>query len=90
MSHLLSLSLRFSFRFRYNWSIELVERKDRMSELMRARDLHAFTTHSTNPRAVIPIMSFYDLQAELPNGKAYPFTQLRGKVVLIVNVSTVW
>ncbi|KAF9223749.1 glutathione peroxidase [Gyrodon lividus] len=31
---------------------------------------------------------FYDLKADLPNGKTYDFDQLKGKVVLIVNVAS--
>ncbi|KAI0342801.1 glutathione peroxidase [Trametopsis cervina] len=31
---------------------------------------------------------FYNLKAELPSGKAYDFEQLKGKVVLIVNVAS--
>lgn len=34
--------------------------------------------------------SFYDLKAELPNGKTYDFSQLKGKVVLIVNTASKW
>lgn len=34
--------------------------------------------------------SFYDLKAELPSGKTYDFDQLKGKVVLIVNVASKW
>ncbi|KAF9818552.1 hypothetical protein IEO21_02657 [Rhodonia placenta] len=32
--------------------------------------------------------TFYDLKAELPGGKTYDFSELRGKVVLIVNVAS--
>ncbi|KAH8100827.1 glutathione peroxidase-like protein [Cristinia sonorae] len=32
--------------------------------------------------------SFYSLSAELPGGKKYDFEQLKGKVVLIVNVAS--
>ncbi|KAG1744059.1 thioredoxin-like protein [Suillus paluster] len=32
--------------------------------------------------------TFYDLKAELPSGKTYDFEQLKGKVVLIVNVAS--
>ncbi|KAG5221220.1 glutathione peroxidase [Salix suchowensis] len=32
--------------------------------------------------------TFYDLSATLPGGKPYPFSQLKGKVVLIVNVAS--
>ncbi|KAL4064380.1 glutathione peroxidase [Scleroderma citrinum] len=32
--------------------------------------------------------SFYDLKADLPGGKVYDFDQLKGKVVLIVNVAS--
>ncbi|KAL5504246.1 GPX2 [Sanghuangporus vaninii] len=31
---------------------------------------------------------FYSLKAELPNGQVYDFEQLKGKVVLIVNVAS--
>jgi len=35
--------------------------------------------------------SFYDLKAELPGTKGpYDFSQLKGKVVLIVNVASQW
>ncbi|EIN09702.1 glutathione peroxidase [Punctularia strigosozonata HHB-11173 SS5] len=33
-------------------------------------------------------MGFYDLKAELPGGKVYDFADLKGKVVLIVNVAS--
>ncbi|KAI0367774.1 glutathione peroxidase [Pilatotrama ljubarskyi] len=32
--------------------------------------------------------SFYELKAQLPGGKTYDFEQLKGKVVLIVNVAS--
>ncbi|KIO15215.1 hypothetical protein M404DRAFT_991931 [Pisolithus tinctorius Marx 270] len=32
--------------------------------------------------------TFYDLKAELPGGNVYDFEQLRGKVVLVVNVAS--
>jgi peroxiredoxin len=35
-------------------------------------------------------MGFYDLKAELPSGQTYDFTDLKGKVVLIVNVASKW
>ena len=34
--------------------------------------------------------TFYDLKAELPGGKVYDFSQLKGKVVLIVNTASKW
>ena len=34
--------------------------------------------------------SFYDLKAELPGGDVYDFEQLKGKVVLVVNVASQW
>jgi len=33
-------------------------------------------------------MSFYDLQAELPGGKSLQLSELKGKVILIVNVAS--
>ncbi|KIJ13435.1 GSH peroxidase family [Paxillus involutus ATCC 200175] len=32
--------------------------------------------------------NFYDLKADLPNGNSYNFDELKGKVVLIVNVAS--
>lgn len=34
--------------------------------------------------------AFYDLKAELPDDKTYDFDQLKGKVVLIINVASQW
>lgn len=34
--------------------------------------------------------SFYELKPQLPNGKTYDFEELKGKVVLIVNVASKW
>lgn len=34
--------------------------------------------------------TFYDLKADLPGDKTYGFEQLKGKVVLIVNVASEW
>ena len=33
---------------------------------------------------------FYNLKAQLPGDKEYDFDQLRGKVVLVVNVASKW
>lgn len=33
---------------------------------------------------------FYNLKAQLPGGKEYDFQQLKGKVVLVVNVASKW
>ena len=33
---------------------------------------------------------FYSLKTELPGGKEYSFSELKGKVVLIVNVASKW
>ncbi|KAH7884428.1 glutathione peroxidase [Phlebopus sp. FC_14] len=35
-----------------------------------------------------PTTSFHDLKADLPGGKTYEFSQLKGKVVLVVNVAS--
>jgi len=34
--------------------------------------------------------SFYDLKADLPGAKTFDFAELKGKVVLIVNVASEW
>lgn len=33
---------------------------------------------------------FYNLKAQLPGNKEYDFDQLKGKVVLVVNVASQW
>jgi peroxiredoxin len=33
---------------------------------------------------------FHNLKAELPNGDIYDFSQLKDKVVLIVNTASAW
>jgi peroxiredoxin len=33
---------------------------------------------------------FHDLKADLPGGKTFSFAELKGKVVLIVNVASKW
>lgn len=38
----------------------------------------------------VAMSKFYELKTELPNGKTYDFAQLKGKVVLIVNVASKW
>jgi len=34
--------------------------------------------------------AFYDLKADLPGDETYNFDQLKGKIVLIVNVASQW
>ena len=34
--------------------------------------------------------TFHDLKADLPGDKTYDFDQLKGKVVLVVNVASQW
>lgn len=48
--------------------------------------------HSNLPRQTMSstISTFYDLKADLPGGKTYDFEQLKGKVVLVVNVASKW
>lgn len=33
---------------------------------------------------------FYNLKAKLPSDKEYDFAQLKGKIVLVVNVASKW
>ncbi|KAI0635941.1 thioredoxin-like protein [Trametes polyzona] len=47
-----------------------------------------FSSPSTSSSDMSEAKSFYDLKAELPGGKTYDFEQLKGKVVLIVNVAS--
>jgi hypothetical protein len=47
--------------------------------------------HSTLSRQTMSSpTNFYDLKADLPNGNSYNFDELKGKVVLIVNVASQW
>ena len=51
------------------------------------------TGPSSQANAATPstdMTTFYDLKAELPGGKTYDFSQLNGKVVLIVNTASKW
>ena len=49
------------------------------------------TTTTPIPNDMTSTKSFYDLKAELPGTKGvYDFAQLKGKVVLIVNVASQW
>jgi hypothetical protein len=49
-----------------------------------------FPPRSLSTTAAPAMTTFYDLKAPLPGAKAYDFDQLRGKVVLIVNVASQW
>ena len=46
------------------------------------------TTTTTRPKR--EMTTFYDLKAEKPNGTTLNFSELKGKVVLIVNVASQW
>ena len=48
--------------------------------------------HSTVSRQTMSTTTstFYDLKADLPGGETYDFEQLKGKVVLVVNVASQW
>ncbi|OBZ72157.1 Glutathione peroxidase 2 [Grifola frondosa] len=50
----------------------------------RAVNRRTLSTNSTGGT----MATFYDLKADLPGGTAYDFAQLKGKVVLIVNVAS--
>lgn len=51
---------------------------------------HATPSPTHPPTYNATMTEFYNLKAELPSGKAYDFEQLKGKVVLIVNVASKW
>lgn len=53
---------------------------------------HLQPFHSTVSRQTMSsaTSTFYDLKADLPSDKTYAFDQLKGKVVLIVNVASEW
>ena len=46
--------------------------------------------HSSTQTMSATAPAFYNLQADLPGDKTYDFEQLKGKVVLIVNVASQW
>ena len=48
------------------------------------------SSSQVNPTPSANMTTFYDLKAELPGGKTYDFSQLKGKVVLIVNTASKW
>jgi glutathione peroxidase len=47
----------------------------------------AAKTH-VNPGAILPPVPFYSLKTELSNGTIFPFENLRGKKVLLVNTAS--
>lgn len=49
-----------------------------------------FTSPPSLPGKMSETSEFYNLKAKLPGDKEYNFEQLRGKVVLIVNVASKW
>ena len=53
--------------------------------------LHLYRPFFTSPPNFSSTMSeFYNLKAKLPGDKEYDFEQLKGKVVLVVNVASKW
>lgn len=61
-------------------SLALLRRPSRPTPYLRA-----FSATS-----VMAASTFYGLKAPLPNGTEYDFEQLKGKVVLVVNVASKW
>ena len=52
---------------------------------------HSHRQFFTSPQTLSRTMSqFYNLKAKLPGDKEYDFEQLKGKVVLVVNVASKW
>lgn len=63
------------------------------SPQLLAASLTVTTTFAATRRAsysTTAMSSFYELKPQLPNGKTYDFGELKGKVVLIVNVASKW
>lgn len=56
---------------------------------LRHRQLRAFSSQLSNSEPD-SMSSFHDLKAELPGGKVYDFQDLKGQVVLVVNVASKW
>ena len=47
-------------------------------------------TYTTTTTTALTMSAFYNLKAEQPGDKVFDFEQLKGKVVLIVNVASKW
>ncbi|KAF8461658.1 hypothetical protein JB92DRAFT_2207006 [Gautieria morchelliformis] len=65
----------------------------RQTRPIRAAPQHPFSksTFSTTTNSNSSEMSnFYDLKADKPNGTSFNFSELKGKVVLVVNVASQW
>ena len=58
--------------------------------LTSRRALTATSLSSAALYSTSAMSSFYELKAERPDGLTYDFEQLKGKVVLIVNVASKW
>ena len=55
------------------------------------RPFHSHRQFFASPKTLSRTMSqFYNLKAKLPGDKDYDFEQLKGKVVLVVNVASKW
>ena len=52
---------------------------------------HLHRPYFASPPKISETMAeFYNLKAKLPGDKEYNFEQLKGKVVLVVNVASQW
>ena len=58
--------------------------------LPRLLPSQTFSRVFTSTRLTMSESDFYKLSAEKPNGTQYDFEQLKGKVILIVNVASKW
>ena len=50
----------------------------------------SIATFTTIPYSNTDMSKFYELKAEKPNGTTFNLSELKGKVVLIVNVASQW
>jgi hypothetical protein len=86
---------RLPVRLHHPGRIHLLKAGAHLSPLIFTSIPYPFTPRIPRPtslsRPFTSVMStFYDLKAEQPGNKTFDFSQLRGKVVLIVNVASQW
>ena len=66
-------------------SLRIIQPSSIPSRLHPYRQFFASPTNSSRAMS-----EFYNLKAKLPGDKEYDFEQLKGKVVLVVNVASKW
>lgn len=82
-----NLTLLYNHRLRHSWT----SWKDPQTSTPIRKRLQRFhLTLSRRTMSNSTSTTFYDFKADLPGGKTYDFDQLKGRVVLVVNVASQW